>query len=195
MFKSLFSSLTSAFKSTPVIHYCNLCNEAFEGSSALALAEICEEGHFQDLKDPLSQEDMIKLFKRHLPESKVYVKKDSVLARIAKPNEVINTTITKEFDVVVKGSNDEEYVLNYELFKKLYLVDSPLTYVYSQYNSCVKCIALQYKNVMIAFADDTGETFFVKSGDYLASPDPKISKVYTLESRYFLENYELIENS
>lgn len=202
MFKNLLSSLTSAFKPTPVIHYCNLCNKSFEGNSALELAEMCETDHFYDFKDPISQEKMIKLFKKHLPESKVYLKKGFVMARIAKPNEVVNTIIDNvikdtaiagELDVVIKKEQGDEYVMPYEQFKMVYLVDSPVTYVYSQYNSCVKCIAFEYKGEMIVFEDNSGETVFIKSGDYLASPDITISGVYLIEARNFSENYELIQ--
>lgn len=202
MFKNLLSSLSSFFKPTPVIHYCNLCNKSFEGNSALDLAEMCETEHFEDIKNPVSQESMIKLFKKHFPESKEYFKKDSIMARIAKPNEVVNTiidnvikdtAIASELDVVIKRCQGDEYIISYEEFKKLYKVDYPVTYVYREYNSCVKCFAFEYKGEMIAFENNSGEAFFVKSGDYLAIPDTTLSSVYLIEARDFLENYELIQ--
>lgn len=202
MFKNLLSSLCSLFQPTPVIHYCNLCNKSFEGNSALDLAEMCETEHFEDIKNPVSQESMIKLFKKHFPESKEYFKKDSIMARIAKPNEVVNTIIDNviedtaiagELDVVIKKAQGDEYIISYEEFKKLYKVDYPVTYVYSQYNSCVKCIAFEYKGEMIAFEDNSGVTVFIKPGDYLASPDITISGVYLIEAWNFSEKYELIQ--
>ena len=139
MFKNLLSSLSSAFKPNPIIHYCNLCNKSFEGNSALELAEMCETDHFYDFKDPISQEKMIKLFKKHLPEIKEYLKKGFVMARIAKPHEVVNTIIDNviedtaiagELDVVIKKEQGDEYVMPYEQFKMFYLVDNPVSNIF-----------------------------------------------------------------
>lgn len=152
----------------------------------------------------LNQKSMIKFFKENQDKTSKYTKigpcRESK-ARKAAEGEIVVTVIKDIIetqntagpnDIVIQGRAGEMYIMTFEKFQARYVVDKPLTDVFQLYVPSGTCIAFEYLGEPFKFIAPWNEEMLVCYGDYLATTDDSIPKVYRIERSVFEDTYKKI---
>ena len=148
----------------------------------------------------MNQEELSK----HFINPEKYNKFGSVLARLAKEGEIINTVIdgvvetknkAKKTDVIITGPENEEYIIDFNKFNARYIGPN-LSYKNRVYSAVGHCYAVKWTGESTSFVASWGEKMIINDGDWLCSPT-KIpdGDLYRIEKNVFNKTYEKDESS